>query len=54
VRYLVGRQSPAAFVHFVHTALRSGYDQALREVYAMNDVGQLERLWRSDSARLAR
>ena len=54
VRYLVSRKSSADFLRFVHLALRSGYNDALHQVYAIDNMGQLERLWRSDSARMTR
>jgi hypothetical protein len=47
VRYLVSRRSPADFVGFVHLAAKKGYDVSLRQVYGIQDVAQLEHLWRS-------
>jgi hypothetical protein len=49
VRYFVSRRSPAEFVRFMHLAASQGYDQSLRDVYSIQDVAQLEHLWRSQT-----
>ncbi len=45
VSFLMGQKKPAEFIHFIHRANEAGYDAALREVYKIRDVGQLERTW---------
>jgi hypothetical protein len=47
VGFLTDRKSPVDFVGFVRRADDIGYDAALREVYGIQDVGQLEHLWKS-------
>jgi hypothetical protein len=42
---LAQRDDPARFVEFLRRALDSGYDQALRDVYHLDNVAHLERLW---------
>ena len=44
--FLAYRDDPAKFVEFVRRALDQGYDAALKQVYAIENVGQLETLWR--------
>lgn len=44
-RYLVKRGSAEQFVKFVEQACTVGYDAALREVYAVGSVAELERNW---------
>jgi hypothetical protein len=44
--FLAHRDDPAKFVEFLRRALDQGYDAALRQVYAIENVGELERLWR--------
>jgi len=44
--YLVSRESPAAFINFIEKARSSGYDSALKSVYGIENVGELDRLWR--------
>jgi hypothetical protein len=46
--YLAHRDQPAKFVTFVKGAMEKGYDQALRDVYAIDGVAELERLWSAD------
>lgn len=48
VSYLVGRGTPERFVKFLEVALEGGYDKALREVYDINGIAQLERLWQQN------
>jgi hypothetical protein len=45
VRFLVERESPAQFVSFIERSGEVGYERALRELYAIEGVAQLERLW---------
>lgn len=45
VRFLVDRNSPAAFVRFLHAAKRAGYDRALSECYDIQNLAELERQW---------
>jgi hypothetical protein len=47
VGFLIARRPPAEFVSFVRRAGSEGYDAALRDVYGIQDVGQLEHLWKS-------
>lgn len=42
---LAGRDTPARFVEFLRHSDKQGYDAALKHVYAIDGVGQLERLW---------
>jgi hypothetical protein len=42
---LAKRDDPARFIAFLRRALDAGYDQALREVYKIQNVAQLERHW---------
>jgi len=42
---LARRDDPAKFVEFLRQSLDHGYDQALRDIYQLDNVGQLERLW---------
>jgi hypothetical protein len=46
VKCLVSRGTPAEFMHFLHTAASSGYDEALKIHYGIDGVAQLECLWR--------
>lgn len=45
VEFLVERNSPRQFVHFVERSMQAGYDRALWEVYRIRGVRELERLW---------
>jgi hypothetical protein len=45
VGFLVGRGTPEQFVHFVRTAADAGYEAAVRDVYGMQGVRDLERRW---------
>jgi hypothetical protein len=47
VSCLASRRAPAEFVSFIHRAGKQGYDAALRDIYGIHDVGELEHLWRS-------
>jgi len=42
---LAKRDDPAKFVNFLRRALDDGYDRALREVYQIDNVAHLERVW---------
>ncbi len=41
------RDDPARFVEFLRRALEGGYDQALRDIYHIENVAQLEGHWHS-------
>lgn len=43
--FLALRDDPARFVAFLQRSLDHGYDAALREVYGIANLGELERLW---------
>jgi hypothetical protein len=45
VRYLVNRGTPDQFVRFVRSAADDGYEAAVREVYGLRGVHDLERRW---------
>lgn len=45
VRFLVARGTPEQFARFVRTASDHGHDRALREIYGMQGVEELERRW---------
>jgi hypothetical protein len=42
---LARRDDPAKFVEFLRRSLDGGYDQALRDVYHLDNIAQLERQW---------
>jgi hypothetical protein len=42
---LVQRDDPAKFVEFLRRSFDQGYDQALRDVYHIRNLADLERLW---------
>lgn len=46
--YLALRDDPAKFVEFLRRGMDRGYDRALREVYAIDGVTHLERLWHEE------
>lgn len=46
VQYLVERGTPEQFVQFVRRGVERGYEQALRDIYHLNGVAELERHWR--------
>jgi hypothetical protein len=50
VQFLVERDEPSKFVPFLELAKEEGYDHALREVYDIDGVVQLETLWRDFAA----
>jgi hypothetical protein len=43
--YLARRDNPAKFVEFLRRSLDDGYDKALRDVYHLSSITQLEQLW---------
>ncbi|HUY34696.1 MAG TPA: hypothetical protein VMV69_18265 [Pirellulales bacterium] len=45
VKFLVARGTPEQFVRFVQASSNEGYDRALRDVYQIHGVGELERHW---------
>jgi hypothetical protein len=45
VEYLAQLDDPARLVDFVEQAGELGYDRALQQVYDINNVAELERLW---------
>jgi hypothetical protein len=48
VTFLAKRDTPARFLAFTERAMSGGYDRALREVYEIDGVAELERLWYVD------
>jgi hypothetical protein len=42
---LAKRDDPARFVEFLRRSLDDGYDKALRDVYHLDNVAELEQLW---------
>jgi hypothetical protein len=46
--FLALRDDPAKFVEFLRRTGEQGHDSALRKVYAIDGVAELERLWRDD------
>jgi hypothetical protein len=52
--YLVARKNPTVFLTFIEKASSSGYDVALRDVYGIANVGELERLWQQRLVAIAR
>jgi hypothetical protein len=46
VQFLVERDDPSKFIPFLESAKEHGYDYALREVYDIEGIVQLEILWR--------
>jgi hypothetical protein len=43
---LAKRDDPARFVEFLRRSLDNGYDSALRDVYHLDNIAELEQLWR--------
>ena len=43
--FLAQRDNPARFLEFLRQAQLGGYDEALRAVYGIANLGELERLW---------
>ncbi len=50
---LAQRDDPAKFVEFLRRSLDGGYDQALRDVYKIDNIAALETLWHSHRQSLA-
>ncbi|HVA44981.1 MAG TPA: hypothetical protein VNH11_01225 [Pirellulales bacterium] len=48
VRYLVARGSPHQFTRFMSTAAADGYDAAVRTIYGLQGIADLERRWLQD------
>jgi hypothetical protein len=46
--FLVSREKPAKFVAFLRQSAEQGYDTALRDCYAIENVQELEQLWHAD------
>jgi hypothetical protein len=46
--FLVTRDQPAKFVAFIRQSAEEGYDAALRDCYAIENVQELELLWHAD------
>jgi hypothetical protein len=42
---LAKRDDPAKFVEFLRRSLDEGYDKALRDVYHLHNIAELEQLW---------
>jgi hypothetical protein len=49
--FLVARAEPSQLIEFLRLASKHGYDRALRQIYSIDDVNQLELLWREQFAR---
>lgn len=45
-RFLIQRRSPDQLIAFVHHARRAGYADALREIYDLESIDELEVAWR--------
>lgn len=45
VSFLARRDDPSRFVTFVQRAMEHGYDKALRDVYHINGLAEMETLW---------
>lgn len=53
--FLIGREKPSQFVAFLRQSSEQGYDAALRDCYAIDNIQELEQLWHADRvARAAR
>lgn len=50
VSFLARRDDPSKFVTFVQRSMEHGYDQALRDVYRIDGLAQLEALWQANCA----
>lgn len=50
---LAQRDDPAKFVEFLRRSLDSGYDQALRDVYHLENIAALETVWHAHRLSLA-
>lgn len=45
VRFLSARDEPSKLLPFIELAMDNGYDQALRQIYEIDGVDHLQRLW---------
>jgi hypothetical protein len=45
---LAKRDDPAKFIEFLRRSLDEGYDKALSDVYHLDNVAALERLWQQE------
>ncbi len=52
VKYLVSRGGAKKFLNFVERSMSDGSDEALRAVYEITDVAELERLWLRDGTEI--
>lgn len=50
VKFLVDRGTPAQFVDFIERSMAHGHDRALRDIYRIHGVADLDRLWRAAAA----
>lgn len=50
VRLLSGRRAPAKLLPFVDRAQTHGFDRALRDIYEIDGIGELQRLWLKQGA----
>jgi hypothetical protein len=46
--FLARRNDPAKFVEFLRRGEELGYDRAVREIYVIEGLAQLERLWQAE------
>ncbi len=49
VDFLVRQGTPDRVVLFANAALREGYDRALQQVYGIDNLAQLDQLWRTQA-----
>jgi len=49
--FLMARAEPLQFIEFLGIASKHGYDHALKQIYSIEDVDHLERLWREQFSR---
>lgn len=50
VQFLVERKGSTEFVDFVELAMNRGYDSALRSIYGIQSLGELDRQWRASAS----
>lgn len=53
VEFLVRRRGPETLLAFVQLAAQSGYDAALRRIYGLDGIADLERVWRDEVLAMA-
>jgi hypothetical protein len=51
--FLIDRAEPSQFIEFLRLASQQGYDHALKEIYSIDDVNHLDRLWREQFAKFS-